>query len=171
MNDNNLDLYFMNQHEYSKIKEKENKKEERKNRKELKFYKKRIYELIKEILDGKETNEELVDSLDIFIKKSIEHFKIIDRSDILQEEYNNISKKVKFKKELKEDETERKIEESNNLLMKSMDVKTTDIEKSLGLIRKKKECKKEIIPKQKELNIKDPKFKKNRRKEKKIKEK
>ena len=52
--------YFMNKQQLSKIKGKEEKRVKKEYKKELKFYKKRLYGLIKEVLDGNEKNEELV---------------------------------------------------------------------------------------------------------------
>ena len=155
--------YFMDKHKLSKIKSKEEKKVKKTYRKELKFYKKRLYGLIKEVLDGNEKNEELVSSLEVFLKKGIEYLKNKDRTSIIQEEYNNIGKKVSFKRIMRENETERKMGECNNLLFRELEPKCCNIEESMGLKRiKTKEDEKEIIPLQKEINLKDPKFKKKK---------
>ena len=55
--------------------------------KELKFYRKRISALSRDIMRGKITNKSLQDAHDDFVKAAIRYFKINDKSDILQKEY------------------------------------------------------------------------------------
>jgi hypothetical protein len=162
---NEVDSYFINKQYYNKVK---TKKEEKKyKKKDLKFYKKRIYELIKNILENKEKDEELSSYLDIFIKESIERFKQDDKTSILQEEHKKEKEieieKIKTKKELIKEDLITKVEEGNREMFKQLNPKSQNIEVCFGLKRKKKE-KELILPKQKELNIKDPKFRKKKEK-------
>ena len=58
-------------------------------RKEIQFYKKRIYVFFKEMLKGKYPNDTLKVKHCDFVKCLIEHIKITDTSEIIQEHYNN----------------------------------------------------------------------------------
>ena len=67
------------------------------NKKEKKFYRKRILNLSKDLLlkkdnDYDEINPDIKSSFDNFIKTCIHYFKIIDRNDILQEDFKNFDK-------------------------------------------------------------------------------
>lgn len=161
MNLEDVDSYFINKQYFDKVIKKGN-KEKLYNKKDLKFYRKRIFELIKNILEGKEENQHLKETLDVFIKESIEHLKLNDKTSLLQENYDN-DKKEKPKKEVIKESLITKVEEGNRVMFRNLNPKSQDIEKSLGIKRiKKKE--EEIIPKQKELNLRDPKFKKRKKK-------
>ena len=56
--------------------------------KEIKFYKKRILRMFKNMLKGESTDENIKHAYDNYIKLLIEHFKMIDTNDIIQKEYN-----------------------------------------------------------------------------------
>lgn len=69
------------------------------NKKEKKFYRKRILNLSKDLLlkkdnDYDEINPDIKSSFDNFIKTCIHYFKIIDRNDILQEDFKNFDEKI-----------------------------------------------------------------------------
>lgn len=69
------------------------------NKKEKKFYRKRILNLSKDLLlkkdnDYDEINPDIKSSFDNFIKTCIHYFKIIDRNDILQEDFKNLDEKI-----------------------------------------------------------------------------
>ena len=65
------------------------------NKEERKFYKKRIYNLFKELLITKEEPEDLLPDVkyayDNFIHSCIHYFKTIDNNDLNQEEYKNLN--------------------------------------------------------------------------------
>ena len=71
-----------------------NKKAQSVNKEDKKFYKKRIYNLFKEILINKAEPENLFPDVkyayDNFINSSINYFKTIDSNDLLQEEYKTL---------------------------------------------------------------------------------
>ena len=62
--------------------------------KEFIFYRKRILQLVKDLVKGTEKNEVLLRSFEHFTKDAIEHFKFTDKSDIIQNEFP-IEKNVK----------------------------------------------------------------------------
>lgn len=130
---------------------------------EYKFYRKRIFELVKNIMNNKCNDKDIIQSFDYFIKDAIEFIKFQDKSDIIQTEYEN-ALFLKDKNYLQDSNLPITPfglsiipEEINNIIFRDHDVKTIDIEKCLNL--KKIQTNKQdniIIPKQKEYNLKDP---------------
>ena len=60
------------------------------NKEERKFYRKRIYNLFKEIISGnppKDLAPDVKYSYDNFVNSSIQYFKTVDNNDIIQSEY------------------------------------------------------------------------------------
>ena len=70
------------------------------NKKDKKFYKKRIYNIIKQLLSSQETEIEprlftdVQKSFDNFVNICIHSLKIIDKTDIIQEDYKDISESI-----------------------------------------------------------------------------
>lgn len=134
---------------------------------EYKFYRKRIFQLVKNIMNKKCDNSEIKGSFELFIKDAIEYFKFLDKADIIQEEYEK-SLFVKDKNNFGDDNTSPKTpfglgvipEEVNNLICKEHDLKTMDIQKCLNVKIIYPEPKETFKPPiQKEYNLNDPKFK------------
>lgn len=153
----NSALYFSNGNV-----EKLKKESEKLNNKEFKFYKKRIFNLYKDLMLKKEENIDLLDAFNNFNKKAIEYLKFKDKASILQEEYEDLSNNKTgkhcfntFTNELLD-----KVEYSNHILMKDYNVKTKTISDCIPLVKKKiKDEKKIILPLKKKINLKDEKFK------------
>jgi len=59
------------------------------NKEEIKFYRKRITALMKDMLKGEVPSEGLKKIHDGYVLSIIDHFKMIDTSDMIQEEYGN----------------------------------------------------------------------------------
>ena len=57
------------------------------NQGELEFYKRRIFQLTRELLLGKRMNAKINDSFHNFARVCIEHFKFVDKKDLIQEDY------------------------------------------------------------------------------------
>jgi len=119
------------------------------NKEERKFYKKRIYNLFKELLITKEEPEDLLPDVkyayDNFIHSCIHYFKTIDNNDLNQEEYKNLNNEEPDISNIPE-------LNDNNLkttppLDKFVKRKTTKVEEQI------------IMPKQKEINLNDPELK------------
>jgi hypothetical protein len=122
---------------------------------DLKFYKKRIFSLTKDYLKGKKRDKTLDKIWEEYALACIEHFKFVDKAEIIQEDYKNFSNKKK-KTQIDKDA----VKNSNELMMNKkappapritdhIKIKTTRI----------KTNKKLVIPKQRKLNIKTDKFK------------
>ena len=142
-----------------------NKKAHSINKEDRKFYKKRIYNLFKEILINKAEPEDLLPDVkyayDNFLNASINYFKTIDNNDLLQEEYktlddNNVAlENINAIPELGDDVG---VEEADKLLMRSIKITTPSLDKYV----KRKSTKPQemmIMPKQKEVNLMDPELK------------
>jgi len=147
------------------------------NRKDKKFYRRRILSLTKELLSKEES--EIVVSPDIkcafdnLVKTCIHYFKMLDRNDIIQEDYNGFDEEIKEEKEEKEkkeiSESEQFLKEENEkLLMRSVKMASHPLDKFIK-IKMTKQIEELIIPQQKEINLKDPNLKnKGENKKKKI---
>ena len=63
------------------------------NKKDKKFYKRRIYDLTKQLLSNEQPPTlfpDVQNTFDNYIKTCISYFKVIDTSDIIQEDYDNL---------------------------------------------------------------------------------
>ena len=86
-----------------------------------------------------------------YVKVCIEHFKFIDKKDIIQKEYDEREEKNKNTNSFNMDE-------SNNLIMKKTEFKKIKITDQLD-IKTNIKPEKVIIPKKRVFNLKDPKLK------------
>ena len=151
------------------------------NLKEMKFYRKRIYDLVKRLLISKDERESVTPDVNYafsnFVKTSISYFKIIDKQDILQKDYEGLEESVNNNNNtfIKEDE-----EELNNdydtYIMKKITMpeeKTKMTSMDNFVIRKQSEEIKETIiyPQKREFNLKDESLKNKGIKKKESKEK
>jgi hypothetical protein len=140
-----------------------NKKAQLVNKEERKFYKKRIYNLFKEMLINKAEPADLLPDVkytyDNFINASINYFKTIDNNDLLQEEYKTLDEaaleNINAIPELGDDIA---VEEADKLMMRSIKIKPPSLDK---YVKRKttKPQEKMILPKQKEVNLMDPELK------------
>ena len=80
---------------------------------DIKFYRKRILETTKNYLRGKKLASEINASFENYAQRLIDHYKFIDKKDLVQKEYNDIKdKKKKPRKNFK-------LMENNTLIMKT----------------------------------------------------
>ena len=143
-----------------------NKKAQSVNKEERKFYKKRIYNLFKEMLINKAEPADLLPDVkytyDNFINASINYFKTIDSTDLLQEEYKTLDEQdiinINAIPELGDDKTIMTSEEADKLMMRSIKITAPSLDK---YVKRKSTKPKEklILPKQKEVNLMDPELK------------
>ena len=138
------------------LKSKQSKKE---NKEDIKFYKKRIYNLFKEIITGNSPDDLLPDvkyAYSNFLNASISYFKTIDNNDIVQSEYKDLI----FPPEIccNDNDISGNILHAYKLLMRSikMDVPTLDKYVTRTRTKKKDEI---ILPKQKNINLNAPELK------------
>jgi hypothetical protein len=128
------------------------------NRKDKKFYRKRILSLTKDLLSKEESDivvlPDIKYAFDNLVKTCIHYFKILDRNDIIQEDYNGFDEEIKEEKELSETEHFLK-EENEKLLMRSVKLSKYSLDNFIK-IKMTKQAEEIIIPQQKEINLKDP---------------
>ena len=138
------------------------KKLKKEQKEEIKFYRKRTYNLFKEIINGTPPEDLLPDvkyAYDNFVNASIHYFKTIDNNDIIQEEYNGLDNHVKDDIKYVLDASTSNVVEADKLLMRSVKVdlpSTLDKYITKTIIQKREADL--ILPKQKEINLLDPQF-------------
>jgi hypothetical protein len=144
------------------------------NKEERKFYRKRSFNLFKELINGNEEENLSPDvkyAYDNFINTTIQYFKTIDNNDILQAEYKDVifsldsssnsfidSSSNLTTEILKTEILKTEILDADLLLTRSIKLEVPTLDKYVTRTRTKK--KEEIImPKQKEINLNDPQLK------------
>lgn len=144
------------------------KKLSKEEKEEIKFYRKRTYNLFKELINGMPPQDLLPDvkyAYDNFVNASIHYFKTIDNNDIIQAEYADLDKSLTNYGEMNYvlDASGLNIQnvvEADKLLMRSVKVDlppTLDKYVTKTIIQKREADL--ILPKQKEINLLDPQFK------------
>lgn len=135
------------------------------NKKDKKFYRKRILNLTRELLLKKEVNyneinPDIKSSFDNFIKTCIHYFKIIDRNDILQEDYKNFDEQSQSQVNVSNNNGELNniniynSESDNKLFMRSIKM-PNGLEKFVKIITTKTP-EEIILPKIKEIDLQEP---------------
>lgn len=141
-----------------------NKKVKANNKEERKFYKKRTFNLFKDIITGDEPNDLLPDvkyAYDNFINSCIHYFKTIDKNDLIQAEYTEMTVLETSVDSILEDtkeEKKSKNEEADKLMMRSIKMDVPTLDKYVTRISTKKK-ENIILPKQKNINLQDPELK------------
>ena len=124
------------------------------NVKNRKFYKKRIYDLTKQLMHSEPSpSTEISKAFENYINSCINHFQILDKTDILQEDYANITESELCKLAKLES-----IDEANKSMMRFVKMyEPNSLEKIIKrTIIKSAEVPTPILPKQKNINLKDP---------------
>lgn len=166
MNENNEFLsnitleYLMNKEQYAKYIEQQQPIQKSNYLKDKKFYKKRIYDITKKMLNGENPDRVIPDityAFENYVRMCIEYLKMLDKTDILQDDYSKID--VEIPAYL--DRPEVSLEESDQLFMRSFKIQEPNsLEKIVKRTSTKEIKKAEDLPKQKEINLKDPNLKK-----------
>jgi hypothetical protein len=129
------------------------------NKEDFKFYRKRIFNLFKDLISNagpKDLPPDVKYSYDTFIKSTIHYFKVLDNNDLLQEEYKDIINEC--------DDTNNDIDlsanyiDANNLMMRSVKMDVPTLDKYVKRISHKKE-EKIFLPKSREVDIMKPELK------------
>lgn len=136
----------------------------------LNFYRKRIFNLFKEILSNNQPKDLAPDvkyAFDTFIKSSIDYFKVVDNNDLLQEEYKDVEFPIHiYSVPLIDLSANLEVNnEAENLLMRSIKIGPPTLDKYVKPNSHKKETN-IILPKLREVDImkselKDKGLKKN----------
>ena len=117
---------------------------------ELEFYKIRIFNISKEILQNKKVDQRLTELFYQFSNQCILYFKFIDKSDNIQDDYINLE-------ENKEVVPFVDISNSHLIMMKEKTVKIPKITDHIKV--KTTIIKKLFLPKERKINLLDPKYK------------
>jgi hypothetical protein len=146
-----------------------NQKAQKLNKKEKKFYRKRIYNLFKQMILGnikeEEINPDIRYAYDNFINASIQYFKTVDNNDLIQSDYKDIEehKEDLFNADFCENnndiqELNYSYAEADNLLIRTVKIEPPTLDRYVKktIYKKKDEI---IFPKQKNINLKDPELK------------
>ena len=115
---------------------------------DLDFYKKRIFELTRKMLLGGKINTKINDAFHAWAKVSIEHFKFMDKKDIIQEDYKDIVDKKNNNASFFN------LQETNKSFFKKQT--HNDISDMFNIKRKSKQI---FIPMKRDINLKTEKLK------------
>ena len=126
------------------------------------FYKKRIHNLHRNLMNDNQIYPDFLQkAFDNYMKLSIEYFKMIDHTDIIQEDYIGL---YLLEKEISDDEDpeEQEIPETNTY--KSLYMNTPQniptLDNFVKIIKKTEDPKPMYVPQQKEINLNNPELKK-----------
>lgn len=152
------------------------------NLKDLKFYRKRIYDLVKKLLVSKEErdnmNPDVQHAFNILVKTSINYFKTLDKQDILQKDYEDLKCNESVKKSMgnalafqndnnndngdeeEDDNDNDKWNEANSFIMKKINMKNEKCKDITDFVIRKEATKETMIyPNKREFNLKDDSLK------------
>ena len=143
-------LYLTNPNILDKYKRSRPEKTKAVTDEDIKFYRKRILLVTKNYLRGEKLTNEITGAFESYADQLIKHFKFIDKTDMVQKEYKNLSKQkskpvVNFK-----------LMNQNKLMMRDKKNTVKTIKDFLPIVVKEKTKKKMIIPKQKIYDITNP---------------
>ena len=137
------------------------------NKKDKKFYRRRVLNLTRELLlskkEGGDTSDltnvmetvvtpDLLNAFDNYVKACIHNFKIIDKNDIIQEDYKDMN--FLYLSETLENEIQNNSNENNKLIMRTIKEKSNL--DNFVKIKYQKPQEDIIIPKIREINLNDP---------------
>ena len=135
------------------------------NHEERKFYRKRIYNLFKDMISENSPDNLLLDvkyAYENYINATINYFKIIDSNDIIQGEHDSETNEyLETNKDLEKDISHNSLESADAILMRSIKMEIPTLDKYIKRTKTKpsNEQPRLIIPKQKEINLNDPQLK------------
>ena len=118
---------------------------------DVKFYKERIIQQTIELINNKEVTPQITNCFNNYLFLTVEHFKFIDKRDIIQKEYENIKEKdgIEIPFNLKK----------TNKILEKLKKKTGKITDSISIKINHTNEKKIVYPKKMIINLKDDKFK------------
>ena len=114
------------------------------------FYRKRIISLTRDMFKKNNLPENIVELHNSYVKQLIEYFKLGDRKDIIQEEYDDIKDDNCFS------DTDCDIEIANKEIFNIKEPVAT-MDKYVTI--KKVVVEDKVVPKKRDINLKDPKLK------------
>lgn len=140
------------------------KKVKKQNNEERKFYRKRTFNLFKEIITGN-TREDLFPEVktayDNFIDSTIHYFKVIDNNDIIQSDYKDLDNQLHECSNVNIDISANLSNnlEADKLLSRLVKIEVPTLDKYVTRTRTNKKSENIILPQQREINLNDPELK------------
>ena len=131
------------------------------NNSDRKFYKKRIYDLTKQLLNNEPITEnifpDVTKGFQSYIKACVDYFKTLDKTDILQEDYQSIEDSLNRDRnnEINVDYVS-STQEANQMMMRSIKIQEPNSLEKLVKRTQTKHVKQMILPREKDINLKDP---------------
>ena len=119
-------------------------------RNDLDFYKKRIFQSTKEMLRGEKINTKVNKAFVNYAQICIDHFKFIDKMELIQNEYKDIKPPVKKKNTFN-------IKNSNSVMLRKKKPYRPRITDNIK-IKSTRINTPPVIPKTRNFNLKDPRF-------------
>jgi len=119
-------------------------------RNDLDFYKKRIFQLTKEMLRGEKINTKVNKAFVNYAQICIDHFKFIDKMELIQNEYKDIKPPVNKKNTFN-------IKNSNSVMLRKKKPYRPRITDNIK-IKSTRINTPPVIPKTRNFNLKDPRF-------------
>ena len=149
-NTNEITLKFLANSVYQEEVDKNTEKNIKIEKQEYKFYKKRVYRIIKDMMKNKYPNQSLKNAHKDLVKQIIQHIKETDTAELIQKEYPEDLNKSKTATSIL---TSYDIDEANKSIMKqtTQDFGTLDNFVNIKKINLTTEI---FLPKMKNLNIK-----------------
>jgi hypothetical protein len=127
------------------------------SKEEKKFYKKRVLSLTRDMFKNNFENENLKKSFELYLSNLIDHFKTIDKKDIIQEDY--LEYNVENNNETVITNIEDIVEQADNILFNN-DIKVKSITLDNFVISSTSTTTKEqFIPQKKNIDLKEPTLK------------
>jgi len=127
------------------------------NKKDVRFYKKRIFNLTKELLTTSDKpallSPDVKHAFEHYIRQSIQYFKTLDNNDILQKDYDSLTSDVVCG-DAATQSNQSQAAAADKLMMRSIQVTNSlDTFVKKTTVTKRKPV---VLPHQKEINLKDP---------------
>ena len=140
---------LMNKHAYSKYLKQESVKM-KDNLKDRTFYKKRIYDLTKQLMHSEVSqSEEINKAFDNYVNRCIHYFKTLDTTDIIQQDYDGI--------EYANTCSNTTLTDYNEYITKQVKYyQPNSLEKLVKRTIIQSDKPTPVLPKQKDINLKDP---------------
>ena len=119
-------------------------------RNDLDFYKKRIFQLTKDMLRGEKINTKVNKSFVNYAKICIDHFKFVDKMELIQNDYKDIKSSVNKKSTFN-------MKNSNSMMLRKKKPYRPRITDNIK-IKSTRINTPPVIPKTRNFNLKDPRF-------------
>ena len=120
------------------------------SRNDLDFYKKRIFQLTKEMLRGEKINTKVNKAFVNYAQICIDHFKFTDKMELIQNDYKDIKSPVNKKNTFN-------MKNSNSVMLRKKKPYRPRITDNIK-IKSTRINTPPVIPKTRNFNLKDPKF-------------